>query len=99
MISQGLLYTDGSGDETATWTVDVTYDGYTDSDFVIYGEITISNPNDNAVTIDSVVDDLGLTGYEDIDLACEDEDETCRPDWVFARLARDHHLHLQRKLR
>ncbi len=53
----------------------MTYDGYTDSDFVIYGEITISNPNDNAVTIDSVVDDLGLTGYEDIDLACEDEDE------------------------
>lgn len=29
------LYTDSSGDETATWTVDVTYGGYTDSDFKV----------------------------------------------------------------
>jgi hypothetical protein len=68
------LYADGSGDETATWTVDVTYDGYDDTAFVIYGDITITNPNDDTVTINSVVDDLGLTGYEDIVLDCEDSE-------------------------
>jgi hypothetical protein len=72
------LYTDGSGDESATWTVDVTYDGYDDSAFVIYGDITISNPagNKGTVTINSVVDDLGLAEYNDITLVCKDADNT-----------------------
>jgi outer membrane lipoprotein-sorting protein len=37
------LYIDGSGDSTATWTVDVFYEGYTDSDFNVSGIITIKN--------------------------------------------------------
>jgi hypothetical protein len=37
------LYIDGTGDETATWTVDVTYEGYEDRDFNVSGEITIEN--------------------------------------------------------
>jgi hypothetical protein len=37
------LFTDGSGDENATWKVNVTYDGYQDSDHIISGEITIIN--------------------------------------------------------
>jgi hypothetical protein len=36
------LYTDGRGDETATWTVDVTYEGYKDYDGKVTGEITIN---------------------------------------------------------
>lgn len=65
------LYTDGSGDETATWTVDVEYEGATDSDFEIYGTILVRNIGDVPVTIVSIVDDLGLAGYEDITLDCD----------------------------
>ena len=69
------LYTDGSGDETATWTVDVTYKGYTDSDFVVYGEIEIENISKSEAdkVITSITDDLGLPGYEDIALDCGED--------------------------
>ena len=40
------LFIDGSGNETATWNVCVTYEGYEDSDFVVYGTITIENTGD-----------------------------------------------------
>lgn len=50
------LYTDGSGDETATWTVDVTYEGYEDSGWTVYGEITVTVAGDAAVSLDSVSD-------------------------------------------
>ncbi|MDW7658764.1 MAG: hypothetical protein SCM11_16470 [Bacillota bacterium] len=48
------LYIDGSGDETATWTVDVTYDGYDDSDWNVSGSITITNTG----TLDAVITDI-----------------------------------------
>jgi hypothetical protein len=55
------LYVDGSGDETATWTIDVTYDGYTDSDFNVSGDITITNDGEEDVEITGVVDELAGT--------------------------------------
>lgn len=69
------LYTDGRGDETATWTVDVTYNGYEDSGFAIYGAITIKNIATTTKTIDSVTDDLGLEKFEGIDLTCKVGDD------------------------
>jgi len=71
------LYTDGSGDETATWTVDVTYKGYTDSDFVVFGEIEIENisKSEDDKVITSITDDLGFPGYDDIALDCGDDFE------------------------
>lgn len=61
------LYVDGSGDETATWTVDVTYEGYVDSDHNVSGEITIENTGTLDATITSVDDVLGGTA---IDVDC-----------------------------
>lgn len=55
------LYVDGSGDETATWTVDVTYEGYEDSDHNVSGEIKIENTGDLDAVITSVDDVLGGT--------------------------------------
>jgi hypothetical protein len=37
------LYTDGSGNEKATWTIDVTYLGYVDSHHKVWGDITVEN--------------------------------------------------------
>jgi hypothetical protein len=53
------LYTDGRGDETATWTVDVTYEGYEDSDFNVSGMITIENTGTLDAVITAVDDVLG----------------------------------------
>ena len=53
------LYADGSGDETATWKVDVTYKGYEDSDFKVSGNIYITNDGQLDAEITSVVDVLG----------------------------------------
>jgi hypothetical protein len=61
------LYVDGSGDETATWTVDVTYEGYEDKDFNVSGEITIENTGTVAAVITDVDDLLGGTA---IDVDC-----------------------------
>jgi hypothetical protein len=55
------LYVDGSGDETATWTVNVTYEGYDDSDFNISGNITIENTGDLTTNITGVEDLLAGT--------------------------------------
>lgn len=52
------LYADGSGDEKATWNVDVDYDGYTDSDWNVSGVITIKNTGDLPATVTSVLDKL-----------------------------------------
>jgi len=69
------LYTDGSGDESATWTVNVTYDGYVDSDFNVSGEITIENTGvpgyDLDASITGAVDELDDTT---IDVTWEGED-------------------------
>jgi len=45
------LYIDGSGDETATWTVDVSYEGHEDSDHNVSGIVTIENNG----TLDAVI--------------------------------------------
>ncbi len=55
------LYTDGSGDETATWYVDVTYEGYEDSDFAIGGTVTVENTGSQDAVISSVADLLAGT--------------------------------------
>ena len=60
-IAKIWLYIDGSGDETATWTVDVTYEGYEDSDFNVSGVITIENVGTSGKVIESVEDVLGGT--------------------------------------
>lgn len=52
------LYTNGDGDETVTWTVDVTYEGYLDSAWRVYGDITIVNDGDLDAVITSVDDVL-----------------------------------------
>ena len=50
------LYVDGSGDETATWTINVTYEGYEDSDFNVSGQVTIENTGDSDEEITDVED-------------------------------------------
>jgi hypothetical protein len=48
------LWSDGSGDECATWYVDVDYLGYADSDFSVEGTVTITNTG----TQDAVITDV-----------------------------------------
>jgi hypothetical protein len=55
------LYVDGSGDETATWTVDVTYEGYNDYGHNVSGDITIENTGTVTAVITDVDDVLGGT--------------------------------------
>jgi len=51
------LYVDGHGDETATWTVDVTYKGYSDYDHNVSGTITIENKT-GAGKVPAVITDV-----------------------------------------
>lgn len=44
-----------------TWTVDVTYEGATDSNHAVVGTISVENLGDSAITIDSI-DDVLSTG-------------------------------------
>ena len=53
------LYMNGEGDETATWTVDVSYEGYEDSKFNVSGEVTIENIGNVDAVITEVEDILG----------------------------------------
>lgn len=54
------LPADGSGDATITWTIDVTYDGATDSNHAVTGSIEITNGESLFdARIDSVDDSLG----------------------------------------
>lgn len=62
------LYEDGSGDETATWTVDVTYEGYDDTNHKVSGTVTIKNTGTAPAKITSVTDLLGGTAV-DVDFA------------------------------
>jgi hypothetical protein len=55
------LFTDGSGDESATWTVDATYQGYEDSGFNVSGTITVANTGSTDAVINSIADVLGET--------------------------------------
>ena len=64
------LYVDGSGDETATWTVDVTYEDYLDKDFNVSGTITIENTGTLDAVITAVDDVLGGSSI-DIDCSVE----------------------------
>jgi len=56
------LYTDGEGDETATWTVDVTYEGYEDSAWKLDGEITATNTGNVGAQIRNWTDSQVFTG-------------------------------------
>ncbi|PKP57005.1 hypothetical protein CVT91_11680 [Candidatus Atribacteria bacterium HGW-Atribacteria-1] len=58
------LYIDGSGDETATWTVDVTYEDYEDSGWNVSGTITIENDSTEDIMITSIIDELDGTEIE-----------------------------------
>jgi hypothetical protein len=60
-FSKIWLFIDGSGDEKATWTVDVTYEGYEDSGFNVSGDITIENTGGLDAVITAVDDVLGGT--------------------------------------
>ena len=55
------------GDERATWTIDVTYEGYGDRGFNVLGEITIANTGDLPAVITSIAD---LLGGKAIDVDC-----------------------------
>ena len=55
------LAMDGRGDETATWYVDVTYEGSQDSGWNVSGTVTIVNTGDVDAVIESVVDELAGT--------------------------------------
>ena len=48
------LYADGSGNEKATWTVDVKYESFTDRDWAISGVVTIKNTG----TVDAVITNI-----------------------------------------
>ena len=63
------LYIDGSGDETATWTVDVTYEGYEDSNYAVSGDITITNSAGVDIVVTSIVDTLAGTVIN-VDCGC-----------------------------
>lgn len=56
-VAKIWLYIDGSGNEKASWTVDVTYEGFEDSDFNVSGTVSVENTG----TIPAVI-----TGYEDL---------------------------------
>lgn len=53
------LYVDGSGDEAATWTVDVVYEGYEDSGYNVAGVIAIENTGSTDAVITGIEDLLG----------------------------------------
>jgi len=61
------LYANGTGNETATWTVGVTYEGYTDSNWNVKGTITVENDGGVDAEITGVTDNLAGTG---IDVDC-----------------------------
>jgi hypothetical protein len=52
------LYTDGSGNEKATWKVDVDYKGYLDSAWNVSGTVKISNTGGLPATVTSVLDQM-----------------------------------------
>jgi hypothetical protein len=60
-IAKIWLWTDGSGDETATWTVDVTYEGYKDGYWNVSGSIEIENTGSLDAVITAVDDVLAGT--------------------------------------
>jgi len=67
-----LLFTDGSGDATVTWTVDVTYEGSEDGDFNVSGVITIENTGQREASITGIVDELA---GDPIDIDCGEDFE------------------------
>jgi hypothetical protein len=66
------LFTNGDGDETATWTIDVTYEGYEDDDFNVSGEITIENIGGLDAWITDIED---ILGGEEIEIDCGEDFE------------------------
>ena len=56
------LYTDGDGDETATWTVDVSYEDFEDSAWRLDGKITATNTGNVGAQIRNWTDSQVKTG-------------------------------------
>ncbi len=58
-MNEVLLYVPGQGmpsSATVHWTVDVGYAGATDSDFLVWGDITVLNDGDTTVEVGDVTD-------------------------------------------
>jgi len=53
------LYADERGDEKATWTVDVTYEGFEDTDHALSGSIEVANTGALGARITNLVDTYG----------------------------------------
>lgn len=58
----------GSGTGTVNWSIDVGYEGYTDGNHLVYGDITVTNDGEGAVGIVSVTD---LMAGMDVAVSCE----------------------------
>ena len=67
-VAKIWLYADGTGDEIATWTIDVTYKDYEDDDFNVSGVITVENTGTLDAVITAVDDVLAGTS---IDVDCD----------------------------
>ena len=66
------LYTNGSGDTTVNYTVDVGYEGSTDSGWNVSGAVVIKNTGDLPATIESIVDTMTLgDAVNDVALSCD----------------------------
>jgi hypothetical protein len=59
------LYTDDSGDEKATWKVDVSYKGYDDSAWNVSGVVTVANTGQLPATVTSVLDRMETYDFTD----------------------------------
>jgi hypothetical protein len=70
-IAKIWLSTDGLGDETATWYVDVTYEGFEDSAGKVSGDIYIANTGNIPARITDVEDDIGIAGV-DVTVTCDE---------------------------
>jgi hypothetical protein len=58
----------GSGTGSVTWAIDVDYEGATDSNHLVYGDITVTNVGAGAVGVVSVTD---LMSGMDVAVTCE----------------------------
>ena len=67
------LFVDGSGDTKVVWTVDVTYEGFDDSDWMVYGEIKVTNFGNINARVDTITDTINIGELIDVtDITCYD---------------------------
>ncbi|WP_137846453.1 hypothetical protein [Microbacterium sp. 2FI] len=63
----------GPGEAEVEWSVDVSYDGYTDSGHMVFGEIVVLNDGPTVAPIADVTDDLS-DWADPVAVACESEE-------------------------